>query len=490
MLRKIRHTIAQHQMAAPGDRVLVAVSGGPDSVALLAALRLLASELEITVLAAHLNHCLRPEADEEARFVTELCAAMETPLTVERADVMGMKKAAGRSLEDAAREVRYGFLECTAQRCGANRIALGHHRRDQAETVLLNLLRGSGAEGLKGMTPVRDRLYIRPLIHAGRDEIEAFLAARQLTFREDCSNNDTAILRNRIRHELLPHLRERYNPNIEQTLAKTAAVLNREDDYLRDQVERTLAAWGLKASPDGAVLEVEKLRRLHEGLAGRIIKHLLEVFAADGKGIFFPHVQAVMGLVLSPLPSGRLHLPFRVEARREYGRLLIRRRGSEAPMGDFSYPVAVPGQLRILETGDLLEFRLADSDFSLSPQEGSGPVGPSARKGLPMEAVSQARLDFDCLPGKLLVRNIRAGDRIRPLGMTGTKKVQEIFIDRKIPRGERRRWPLLAAGERILWIPGICIAAEAKITAKTKRILQAGCLRAEEKSIEIGTRLL
>ena len=484
-------------MLCPGDLVLVAVSGGPDSVALLAALRLLAAELDVTLLAAHLNHCLRPEADEEERFVMELCADLAAPLTVEKADVREMKLAAGRSMEDMAREVRYEFLERTARRLGADRIALGHHRRDQAETVLLNLLRGSGSEGLKGMTPVRDRRYIRPLIDAEPEEIKAFLARRRLTYREDPSNNDTAILRNRVRHELLPLLKERYSPNIEQTLVRTAAVLNRENDYLREQVRRALAAWEITAAPSGIVLEVEKLRELHPGLVSRIIKHLLEDFAPDGKGIFFPHVQAVMELISSPRRSGCLHLPFRLEVRREYERLLIRRRGDEAPMGEFSYPATVPGKVQIGETGDILEFKLADGTFTDGEDfflriQGAGREGEQNQTGAGggMAMAVQARLDFDAVAGLLQVRNIRAGDRIRPLGMAGTKKVQEIFIDRKLPRTERKRLPLLVAGERILWIPGVCIAAEAKITAKTKRILQAGYRRAEEKSVEITTRLL
>jgi len=481
ILTKIRKVIKRYAMLTPGDRVVVALSGGPDSVALLAVLRLLAPEFDCQLTAAHLNHGLRPESAAEERFVTDLCAALHVPLDTENAEVGTLRKSSGRSTEDAAREARYAFLKRTAAKRGAQRIALGHHRRDQAETVLMNLLRGSGTEGLRGMAPVRDGLYIRPLIHIGRDEIISFLDRQGLAFVTDASNDDVKYLRNRIRHELLPLLKEKYNRNVEQTLARTAAILKAEDEYLQEQAWRLLDSWGINASPGGVTLEVEKLRRLPEALSRRIIKELLEGFAHEEKGIFFPHIEAVMGLITSQRPAGCVHLPFSLEARREYGRLLLYR-VVPVETGDFQYPAVVPGEVFIPETGDLLTFTLvaACDQFPEGAPEYGG--RRERRQTTPDDGMICALLDYDRIGAPLTVRNFRSGDRMRPLGMTGTRKVHRIFIDRKVTRTERRRLPLLVAGDRVLWIPGVCMHDEVKITGETKSILQVTYRRPAEKS--------
>ncbi len=481
ILTKIRKVIKRYAMLTPGDRVVVALSGGPDSVALLAVLRLLAPEFDCQLTAAHLNHGLRPESAAEERFVTDLCAALHVPLDKENAEVGTLRKSSGRSTEDAAREARYAFLKRTAAKRGAQRIALGHHRRDQAETVLMNLLRGSGTEGLRGMAPVRDGLYIRPLIHIGRDEIISFLDRQGLAFVTDASNDDVKYLRNRIRHELLPLLKEKYNRNVEQTLARTAAILKAEDEYLQEQARRLLDSWGIDASPGGVALEVEKLRRLPEALSRRIIKELLEGFAHEEKGIFFPHIEAVMGLITSQRPAGRVHLPFSLEARREYGRLLLYR-VVPVETGDFQYPAVVPGEVFIPETGDLLTFTLvaACDQFPEGAPEYEG--RRECRQTTHEDGMICALLDCNQIGAPLTVRNFRSGDRMRPLGMTGTRKVHRIFIDRKVTRTERRRLPLLVAGDRVLWIPGVCMHDEVKITGGTKRILQVTYRRPAEKS--------
>jgi len=482
MVTKIRKVIKRYDMLSPGDRVVVALSGGPDSVALLAVLRLLAPEFGCQLTAAHLNHGLRQESTAEERFVTELCEVLQVPLDKKNADIGDLRKKTGKSTEDAAREARYAFLKRTAAQRGAQRIALGHHRRDQAETVLMNLLRGSGTEGLRGMAPVRDGLYIRPLIHTGRDEIISFLDRQGLAFVTDASNDDVKHLRNRIRHELLPLLREDYNPNLEQTLARTAAVLRAEDEYLREQVRFLLDGWGIAASPgEGVALEVEKLRSLPEALSRRIVKELLEGFADEEKGIFFPHVEAVMGLITSQRPAGRVHLPFALEARREYGRLLLYR-AVPVETGDFQYPAFVPGEVFIPETGDLLAFTLVAACEHFPGGEPGYEGRRDSRQTTHEDGMICAFLDYDRIGAPLSVRNVRSGDRIRPLGMTGTRKVQRIFIDRKVTQPERRRLALLVAGDRVLWIPGVCLHEEVKITGETKKILQVTYRRSGEKS--------
>ena len=489
MLKKVRKAIEEFALLSDGDTVLVALSGGPDSVALLAVLRMLAEEYGVSVAAAHLNHGLRGEAEAEECFVRELCSRRAVPLTVERADIQARKKAAGRSTEDMARVVRYEFLERVAASVGAHRIALGHHLQDQAETVLMNLFRGSGSEGLKGMTPMRDGLYIRPFLHIERREIMAFLTQEGLDCVMDRSNDDRRHLRNRIRHDLLPLLRRDYNRNIDRALARTAAVLKEEDEFFKSQVKRLLTAWNIAVTPEGFSLEVEKIRVQPVALSRRLVKHLLERLTDVEQGIFFHHVQAVLELAFAPRPSGRLHLPHGLEAKRDYGRLILARPETGGRDFAFAYTVATPGELTIRETGDILTFRISE-DFDCRRWEGAGDRQGCRERTRPLsgakgrancgdsrsetddQVTATACLDGDRTGTPVMVRNFRAGDRMRPLGMAGEKKLQDIFVDGKIGRNERKRLPLIVADKRIAWIPGVCVHEEFKITSETKRILR------------------
>jgi len=489
MLNKVRKAIEEFALLSDGDTVLVALSGGPDSVALLAALQMLAEDYGVSVAAAHLNHGLRGEAELDECFVRELCSRRMVPLTVERADIPAWKKAAGRSTEDMARAVRYEFLERAAAKMGAHRIALGHHLQDQAETVLMNLFRGSGSEGLKGMTPMRAGRYIRPFLHIERHEIIVFLTQEGLDCVMDRSNDDRRYLRNRIRHDLLPMIRRDYNRNIDLALARTAAVLKDEDEFFQSRVNRILTAWNIAVAPEGFSLEVEKIRAQPIALSRRLVKHLLERLADAEQGIYFHHVQAVLELAFAPRPSGCLHLPHGLEAKRDYGRLILARPAAGGHDFAFAYTVTIPGELTIRETGDILTFRIS-GDFDFRRWDGAGdrqgcreriwPLpGAKARTNCgdsrpetAVQVTATACLDGDRTGMPVMVRNFCAGDRMRPLGMAGEKKLQDIFVDGKIGRSERKRLPLIVADGRIAWIPGLYIHEELKITSETKRILR------------------
>lgn len=490
MLGKVKKVIEKYHMIRPGDRVLVAVSGGPDSVALLAILNKLAPEIGFILVVAHLNHGLRPEADEEEQFVRELCSSMGLPMEYDRADILELSRSQGKSVEDMAREVRYSFLDQAAARVNADRIALGHHLNDQAETVLMNLLRGSGPEGLKGMTPVRDRRYIRPLLYTSSIEIREFLAEEERSFALDHSNEDPKYLRNRIRHELLPLLDRQYKTGIERILARTAEITGREDDFMQDQVRLVLSDWEISDSTLNVSLDIAKLRALHEALARRIVKTLLERFSPDEKGVFHSHIQSVIDLALLGKPSGRLHLPFAVEAKRDYGRLILRRRERGGQCGDYCYPVTVPGRIHIPEVQMILEFSVIDAGCAEVIELMNEKDGAAREYSAGIQKAGQVYLDYERLTCPLKIRNIQPGDRMRPLGMEGTKKVKAIFIDQKVSRDDRHRIPLLADADGILWIAGSCLNESVRITAGTRRVLKVIYDQASEKSIEIRERLL
>ncbi|MDO9111753.1 MAG: tRNA lysidine(34) synthetase TilS [Desulfatirhabdiaceae bacterium] len=322
MLKRVRKTIADSAMLEWGNHVLVAVSGGPDSVALLRVLVLLSFEYELRLTTAHLNHGLRgAEAQAEEAFVHNLCAGMGINCISKTVDIRALRKGSGKSLEEVGREQRYRFLDETAQTCGAKKIATGHHRDDQAETVLINFLRGSGLEGLKGIVPVREGRIIRPLLHIGRKEILEFLDHEELPYIVDSSNLSPHFLRNRIRHQLIPELAARYNPAIVRGLSQTAEIIRREDDYLQGVVRRILNGWGVVPGEEEMLLPLTDFIDLHEALQGRVIKYLLASAAPSGNSIGYRHVEAVLALArMSHRSKASLDLPglIRVEKDRNF----------------------------------------------------------------------------------------------------------------------------------------------------------------------------
>jgi tRNA(Ile)-lysidine synthase len=327
VLKRVKKTIADNALLERGDHILTAVSGGPDSVALLWTLALLSFEYELRLTTAHLNHGLRgAEAQAEEAFVHSLCAGMGINCISKTVDIRALRKGSGKSLEEVGREHRYRFLDETAQTCGAKKIATGHHRDDQAETVLINFLRGSGLEGLKGIVPVREGRIIRPLLHIGKEEILEFLDREGLPYIMDSSNLSPHFLRNRIRHQLIPELAARYNPAIVRGLSQTAEIIRREDDYLQAVVRRILNGWGVVPGEADSLLPLANFIDLHEALQGRVIKCLLASAALSGNGIGYRHVEAVLALAR---PSHRrkssLDLPGLIRVEKDGNFLRIRR---------------------------------------------------------------------------------------------------------------------------------------------------------------------
>lgn len=452
-------------MLARGDHLLVAVSGGPDSVALLYALVLMSAEYQLRLTAAHLNHGLRgAEAGREEDFVRRLSADMGLDCICKTVDIRALRKGRGQSLEETAREERYRFLKETASICGAVKIATGHHRDDQAETVLMNLLRGSGPEGLKGIAPVWETRIIRPLLNVAREEILEFLREEGLEHMTDSSNLSTVFLRNRIRNDLLPELKKNYNPRIVAGLSRTAEIIRREDDYLQNTVREQIARWGIVLERGELLLPLTEFLGMHEALQGRIIKFLLESFIPSGRGIGYRHIDAVLGLCRNGLDRrASLDLPCLIGVKiqgdilrivREKSR--IARGARRPPPAGYSYPMDVPGEIFLPETGATIRCELIEKPHFWAMRE------------LP----EMAFMDYERLVPPLIVRNARQGDRMAPLGMGGTKKLKSYFIDRKIPFSHRQKIPLLVDARSVVWIAGERICERVKVTAGTTRVLK------------------
>jgi len=434
-------------MLNPSDKVIVAVSGGADSVCLLNCLLDLAPEFGLELLAAHFNHKLRAaESDEDQHFVEELCIKLGVELRTGSADIKKIAKEKKGSLEEICRESRYEFLLSLMRDTGFGKIALGHNLDDQAETVLMNVIRGSGIDGLKGIDPVRD-CYIRPLIEAARAEIVEDLNHRNIPFRRDSSNLDNSFRRNSIRNCLIPEIREKYNPSVSAALGRLAAIARMENSFL-DKIARE-ALDHLQPR-----IKIQDLLHYDPAIRNRIIKMALEELSPVKGGISYEHIIAALGVITGSDPGSCISLPYGISLRREYDFVVVGREDREERKDpEFKYIIKVPGTLVLKETG--MEFRFALLD---GPPEDT----PSEWK---------AFMDYSNVVPPLVFRNYRPGDRIQPFGMGGHKKLQDVFTDRKIPRGRRRAIPVLADAESILWVPGVVMSERMRVARKSGNVL-------------------
>lgn len=408
--------------------MLVALSGGGDSVALLHLLRQIAPRCSLQLRAAHLDHGVRAESARDADFVRQLCGRLQVPLTVERHDVPSLARQRGQGLEEAGRELRREFLRRTAQQQGCAFIALGHHRGDQAETLLMRLVRGSGLTGLAAMRP-RSGPFIRPLLAFSRRQIEAYLAAEGHAFVEDASNHDLYYMRNRIRHRLLPEL-ARLNPKLEENLAALSHRIALEEEFWQQEAERALKA--LRTVRDGELwLDRPALLALHPALRARVLRQALQELRGDLRGLGAVHIEVLEKLLQGAAPQAEAHLPAAWVGRR-YERLWLRGAPPQ-PAPPFFVEVAEPGEV-LLPDGRRLQ-------FSIEAQ----PQG---------ESLLAVEFPAGEVTFPLTVRSFRPGDRFYPQGAPGSRKLKEYFIDAKIEREVRYSVPLVE-GRQILWLAGI-----------------------------------
>jgi tRNA(Ile)-lysidine synthase len=455
LLTKIKETIGKYSLLGPGDRVVVAVSGGPDSVCLLAALRELSSELGISLHVAHLDHRFRGrESAAEARFVERLAQKLGIPSTIEEFDVPAYCRAHGLSAQAGAREVRYAFLERVMRSAGASRIAAGHTATDQAETFLLRLLRGAGVSGLAAIPPRRDAV-IRPLLEVTREELMAYVKANELEYVSDPSNTKPLYTRNRIRMDVLPVLR-RFNPRIIETLAAEAALLRGEDDFLETHA-RAVAAGIFEQTEDGIMVKRAAFNALHPALKRRLLRQIAGLAGVAVQGLSSVQVDEALAFMRNAQTGRNMLLPRGLSVLREYDRFIVRARTT---VDAFSRTLAVPGRTAVPELG-------LEAEVALSP-DGPGGKGNSNYQW-------QAAFDYDKMGTSLTLRNRRPGDRFCPSGMGGRhKKLQDFLVDEKVPRRRRDLVPLLVEGENILWVAGLRTDERFLPGPETKRVVFVG----------------
>lgn len=432
------------------DTLIVGLSGGADSVALLDLLATLPG-YRLRLIAAHLNHSLRgDESDADEAFCRSLAEQYAIPCETRRINVAALTFATSRGLEDAGRKARREFFEELAERYGAHGIVLAHHADDQAETVLMRLLRGAGSHGLAAMN-VKNGRYLRPLLDVRRSRLEEHLNERGLAWREDSSNRDTVFLRNRIRHELLPLL-ETYNPSIYDCLNTTSGLLA-DESCLLDELAHQAADSACSESPDGWSCSIPDLAALHPALQRRLIRLIL---ARTSRGLDFftsTHIEDIRSLALCGPPNGRLTLPRSTTAIRAYDRLTITSATLTA-CTDWEMEITAPGRYQ-LPDGGYLE------------------IGEATREDTPAAVGRHTiRVDLDKAPFPWLVRSPRSGDRLAPVGMQGHKKLKDIFIDDKIPLQQRHQTPVVLSRQEIIWACGLRASRTVQPDSQSTRIVE------------------
>lgn len=446
--RRFEESVIRQALLRKGDRVLVAFSGGPDSTALLGLLLDIREKWSLDIVLAHFNHHLRRAASGDAAFARKTARELGLKLRLGEADVRGYARRRGLNLEEAARILRYGFLKRTASRIRADRIATGHTLSDQAETFLIRLLRGSGAEGLAAIFPCLDGTIIRPLLGLERRDIEAYLLDKGWASRQDESNLDPRLLRNRIRLKLLPLLKKGYDPAVVKHLGQAASILQDESGFVEDLAARA-ARRVLVRRPPLVALDRAALARMPAALRRRVIRIFIKELKGDLRDVSFEDVEALAGL----RPGKTLVLGQKLVLRREGDLIVPAKTKAHPPRYDFLWDGR--GLLPIPQAGLALRGRILH--------------GPRLDPAM-FDDERRAFLDASLLTFPLRVRSRRPGDRYHPFGAPGRKKLKEILRAKGLPPSERDRRPVILSGDRILWMPGLRVAEEFKVGRRTSRV--------------------
>ena len=469
LLDQIVQTTRQHRMLDQDVVVVLAVSGGPDSLAMMHALCSLRGQAlpHFAGHVAHLHHGMRPlEGDRDAAFVREQAELLGLPCHADEVDVPGDARALGIGVEEAGRRARYAFLGRVAAHVGATRVATAHHADDNVETVLMRVARGVTRRALAGIPPVRPLApgsavnVIRPMLACRRAQVLAFLEGRDLRGQTDSTNLQRDSLRNQVRLDLLPLLEQRLAPGITESVLLGIQRFRKARAALVRRAQHAVAEGPVRCTPEHVSFGASWLAGLDDALASEIVHQIVQPFVAATDALTTGHHQDVLRLCRSHSTTGRVTLPGALTVRRQYGRCAIEPR--KVTPAD-SLPVAAPVDMAGGETP--LPGFLGSLTVAIQAN-GPGVLDQFLRDRTPRMAM----VDADCLCGELCVRAWRAGDRMRPLGAPGRRKLQDIFTDLRVPRLQRHRTPLLTVDDRPIWIIGHCMAEDVKVSAQTRRV--------------------
>jgi len=451
----------------PGTVVVVGVSGGADSVCLLDILHKLCSKRAFSMVAVHVNHMLRgEESDEDERFVKSLCENYGIPLKVFKEDVTGFANENGCSIEEAGRIIRYKNMMKVLDEQGAAHIAVAHHRDDQAETVFLNILRGAGIDGLCGMSDINDKI-IRPLLEAGKTEIEAYIKRNGLSYRTDSSNYENTFLRNVIRNVVFPEIKLRTGMDLPASLLRMQSLLKTDRDFLAQYAEEKFKELLISEDRNMVVLKRSKVKELHQAIAGRIIRIAWERIAGSLRGLESVHVNMALNIItgdgnkVSELPKG-------VRVTCEYDTVAFETDTACENPEPFALRLDVPSTVELPAYEMIIETMLIARDEY---------VKKSGETKKAKESSLTQLFDYGKIKEGIYIRSRMPGDVFFPYNSSGKKKLKDFFIDSKIPKYIRGSVPLLADGKNIIWVIGYRTADNYKVTGSTELLLYVNIRR-------------
>ncbi len=448
ILEAVRETIVKYKLFKRGDRILLAYSGGMDSTGLLALFLDLQREWQLDLFLGHFNHRLRPSAVEDEQFVRRIAKEKAIPLFVASEDVRSFAKKGRLNLEEAGRMLRYDFLSRTADKIGRAKIATGHTMNDQAETFFLRMMRGSGLRGLGSIYPAVDGIIIRPLLFVERENIEQYLRKKGMEYRQDESNLDRNFTRNKIRLDLIPYIQKKFVPRIIPQISKIVSILQ-EEDALMEKLAAQEAREAVLFKQGEVYLNLPATLSLPKALGRRVVRHFLREIKGDLREISFEDVESILNLA----EGENFQLKREFLLKREKG--LIFRRTERHVEAAYEHLWDGLSPLRIYELNLLIK---AEKRKSL----------PSPRA---FDDDTLAFLDGEKVRFPLVVRNRREGDRYRPLGAPGKKKLKEVMRAKGIPLVERDRRPVFISDEEIIWVVGLPVAEKFKVSRSTKEIV-------------------
>lgn len=425
ILNKIKNTIERYNMISEGDSIIVGLSGGPDSVCLLHVLSGLRESMGIKVYAAHLNHQIRGiEAHRDALYVSELCRKEDIPCFIKSVDVPSYCRDNGYSLEEGARKVRYDMFFEIKKNIGANKIAIGHNMNDQAETVLMRLMRGTGLQGLRGIEYTREDGIIRPLLDVERSEIEAYCEEHSLDPKIDKTNLESIYSRNRIRLELIPYMKEHFNPGVIESVVRMSNSLKNDGDYIDSEAEKIYRDISEKTN-DGIEISVPECTELHQAILSRVIRYSIRDVLGDTNFVDMKHIYDVEELFEDSKNNKMLNLPRGLFVYRKDDVVIFTMNEIKYEDVEYSHNIPKNGFVKVKETGLIIETKQ---------------MSMSRFKGMKKDPESIC-VDADKIEGEIKVRNRQAGDKIKL--KAGSKKLKDLFIDLKIPREMRSRIPVI-----------------------------------------------
>ena len=455
-MHQVWNTIAQFHMLESGDRVLLGVSGGPDSVALLHLLHSKANDIGISLHVVHINHMLREEAVTEANYVQSLALQYNLPFRLYTVDVSAYAREHGMSLEQAGHAVRFQCFQDAKAHWDINKLALGHHKGDRAESLLIHILQGCGLDGVVAMPPKclwekQDQSYIiRPLAQSSKQELLDYCAEHELQYFIDESNLEPLYLRNQVRLELLPQM-EQYNPQIEDALIRLQDSCSADLDYLNQQTERLWEQYG-RLTNEGVMFSATVFRTQHLAMQRRLLRMMYQQWTGSTIDLNFSQVEQMRMIAMQENGTQQLSLTKQRLFVRQYDTLWIKN-----SIPELQEQASMQWQYRTEQ-----ELCWYDGRFIAEIVD---KCSAQMEKGFDVILADAA-----CLGDVLTIRNRKPGDSIQPIGMHGHKKVKKLLIDAKVPLEDRNRLPMVLSGDEIVWIPGYFMADCIKITEKTKRI--------------------